>query len=245
MASTTDPVVYNDVELTKKAQQTLRALQDIGGEGTTGEIQEHTPFPNRQSVHHQMDARLTPAGLVELAGTRESPGAAFDANVWRLTDDGWAFLRENRERLATNLNLELLTERFDRLAKSIQSVFGRVHDVEQRQHDLEEQHAEHTRRTNKQYRHLHGTKLDDDDDGYRALLATVRHLTERVETLEAELGRVDGEIEDVEGGVNGVYLEVLEKADASRTATGELDERVHRIEEALEERGGWFARFRP
>lgn len=178
----------------------LWALQDIGGEGTTGEIQEHTPFPNRQSVHHQMNARLTPAGLVELTGTRENPGAAFDANVWRLTDDGWAFLRENRERLATNRNLELLTERFDRLAKSVRSVFGRVHDVEQRQPALEEQHAEHTRRTDKQYRHLHGTKLDVDDDGYRALLATVRHLTERVETLEAELGRVDGEIENVKLG---------------------------------------------
>ncbi|GGN26314.1 hypothetical protein [Halarchaeum nitratireducens] len=244
MSSTTDPVVYNDVELTKKAQQTLRALQDIGGEGTTGEIQAHTPFPNRQSVHHQMDARLTVAGLVERAGKRENPGATFDANVWRITKDGWAFLRENRERLATNLNLELLTGRFERLAKRLQTIFGRVHDVERGHRDLEAQYEEHARRTDTQYRHLQRTKLDVDDDSYRRLQQTVRHLTNRVEELEEELARVDGEIEDVEGGVNGVHLEVLEKADESRTARADLGERVHRVEDALEERGGWFARFR-
>jgi hypothetical protein len=117
---------YDSHRIDETAQIILRVLRDMGRRATAGELREEAGLDETNPVHYRVERHLGPVGLVERAGRRERPGGAQDEVVYKLTDDGAAFVDAHESDLVNAVAASEAVETLRRIRATVDSYDERL-----------------------------------------------------------------------------------------------------------------------
>jgi chromosome segregation ATPase len=123
-------ISYEGHRIDETAQILLRVLRDTGRRATAGELREEAGLDETNPVHYRVEHHLGPAGLVERAGRRERPGGAQDEVIYKLTEDGAAFVDTHESDLTDAIAASEAVETLRRIRATVDSYDERVSTVE-------------------------------------------------------------------------------------------------------------------
>lgn len=212
---------YNDHRIDETAQIILRILRDTGRRATAGELRKEAGLDETNPVHYRVENHLSPIGLVERAGREERPGGAQDEVVYRLTDDGVAFVDTHQNKLTDAVaaseavktlrriraNVEGYDNRITILERHIENWrqwknrwSTRVGRVEDNANLLEEQQEDHSRRItqNGRMHEINDGRIDNFQTRLKRVESKVERVDDRMETLEEEISKRPTEDEIIE-----------------------------------------------